>query len=265
MSRSFVLDTTYVSVYGALVNEFSRCESWSEAVDSSLGYSDDELMQALVSQHRHNPPWAKEDSSQAYSDRAIEFLCALQACVIAKWPRTPKKIRIIDYGGGNGYFAVWAARFMPNLDFEWMVLESAEVCDIYGREPHPAQILWLPSCELGRLDGDVFVASSSLQYIDNPAGVVEAASRSAPRLILMRLPVRLGLTADIPTVQRPGGEGVYKDANGSWPCWWFASHELDKMLDAYTTKVYRWKSTGEVKTFENVQVPMEGRLLRSKL
>jgi hypothetical protein len=57
-------------------------------------------------------------------------------------------------------------------------------------------------------------------------------------------------------------EGIYQEANASWPAWFFSRKLFFAEIEKIGKVVYQWKTPTETLCFEGNNVIMEGVLIR---
>lgn len=243
--------------------EFVPKPTWEDARDSSSGYEHPTLVEHLRAQLNESPPWGGgSEGLYPGNGRLIEFLAAFLRALHDQ--HDTKSLKIVDFGGGNGYFGAFIRNVLPDLDFSWIVLESTPVVEAYSSVPHPEWLCWMPSSSQHELNCSIFVASCSLNYVQDPWYVLKLAAEQSSHQILMRLPLLTETNSHHPTVQTPVGSGPYRDANASWPAWWFSQGLFDGFLRNLGVEIYRWRSPDETWIFDGQRVALEGRLQQSR-
>ena len=240
---------------------FIRKTSWFEAQKQSQGYEDATLIEALASAAVTQRPWERDINCVYMQAREMELLNALQ--MVGAYSSHPRTLDVADIGGGNGYMAGLARKFMPTQRLQWTIFESKSVSDAYHVLEDESDIVWRENTELNfdRIF-DVAIASCVLNYVSKPLELLNFLSTTSRYLLLMRLPL-IDEPGDIPTVQKPN-EGIYAKANSSWPAWFLSRARFENFLLSSGEIILRWNTPTEVWQFEGKPIMLEGLLLRSK-
>lgn len=238
--------------------ELRRCDSFAQASLLASGYEDSSLVERFGLQMRSQPPWLRPVADRYKGSRVIELACALQ---IAVEKVSTERFRVIDWGGGNGYLGVEMQRLLPNMSFEWIVVESHAVYTEYSGLDTPNWLSFQPPSCLENVEADLFLASGSLNYVENPWSVIRKASSLASHMLLMRLPILRNEPTHVAALQKPRGDDLYSKVDASLATWLFALNPFDHFLEQMGTEVYRWQSAVEKWEFEDEVFSLEGRLL----
>ena len=240
---------------------FIRKTSWFEAQKQSQGYEDASLVEALSNAAATQRPWERSINCGYVQAREIELLNALQ--MVASLSSHTRILDVADVGGGNGYMAGLARRFMPAQQLQWTIFESKSVSDAYRVLEEESNISWRENTELNydRIF-DVAIASCVLNYVQKPLELLNFLATKSRFLLLMRLPL-IDDSDHIPTVQKPN-DGIYAKVNSSWPAWFLSRARLDNCLRNSGEIIFRWTTPTEVWQFEGKPIILEGLLLRSR-
>jgi putative methyltransferase (TIGR04325 family) len=237
---------------------FFRCSSWQEAEKLSLGYQDDTLVERLVEKNRINPVW-KNQHNDYLNSREVEFSCALMRAEIGS---NNDKVKVADFGGGNGYMAITARRILPWVEWEWTVYESSVIASAYSEFENDANIRWRHNENSIFIDEfDVGLISCTLQYLIDPWIVLKNLALKSKYIIIMRIP--FVDSNDHIITRQTFNEGLHHEVKGSWPAWFFSRSKFDAELEKLGTVVYRWKTPTETLLFEGETIKFEGVLLKS--
>jgi putative methyltransferase (TIGR04325 family) len=236
---------------------FFRCDSYNQAKKQSQGYEDGVLLDSLVANIKRNSPWKDLDKNISYIEhRQLELLCALMrvAC-----ENPSKNLNVADVGGGNGYLAMAPKTHLPMINWNWTAFESNSVSDSYIQFQEESGIKWKRANDIEDIY-EIGLFSCSLQYMESPFKVLERFALKCKYLIIMRLPL-LNSSNHIITKQT-FDEGIYQEANASFPAWFFSEDEFISSLEEIGEIMYRWKTPSEVWRFEGEDVTLDGMLVR---
>jgi putative methyltransferase (TIGR04325 family) len=112
------------------------------------------------------------------------------AYVLARAAHGAEQVSVLDWGGGVGHYHALARVLLPEVELEWHCREVPSVAAV-GRELSPeVRFHEDDSCLERRYD--LVLASSSLQYVDDWAGLLAGLAGATGRfLYVTRLPVAL--------------------------------------------------------------------------
>ena len=158
----------------------------------------------------HEARRIRQDNVSAHN-AILCFLHALSRAALA----APGPVRVLDWGGGLGYYAAIARAALPELALDYTVKETAPICA--AAAPLLPEVRFEPGAEASLARRyDLVFASNSIQYEqDWPALLGRFAAAGAGRFVfLSRLPLAWR-AADFVIVQRPRWAG-YDTAYRSW-------------------------------------------------
>lgn len=186
---------------------------------------------------------------QRFDERFLQVHSAM-AIVAAAENKT--KLSVLDVGGGIGAYAKAIKQLMPNISFDWTVLELEEIaspCSTVAGAP--CSFVSEPP------DGgfDIVLISGTLQYL--PPKALRPLAAKARWLILNRLPVIDG-DADKTTLQiipkHLGG--------GAYPCWLFSESRIRNDVAGLGTVITEWTTTADAGLHAMVTARPLGLLVR---
>jgi len=242
---------------------FHRVDSWEDALRLSKGYEDPKLINSYVDSLLKDPPWKDRDSLY-FTNREIELICAFQRILAVGTPfsRLDEKVRVLDIGGGNGYLGVSLRRMLPEVFWEWIVIESNACASAYSKFENNVNIKW---ASIDSFDwthsSNIGLFSCSLQYFEAPEQILRQIAANCEFLVLMRLPI-VDTASHILTTQS-FCEGLHQVPDASWPHWFFSRVCLLDLITEVGDIIYQWKTPTESYLFEGNRIVLEGLLINT--
>ncbi|HYF07278.1 MAG TPA: methyltransferase domain-containing protein, partial [Acetobacteraceae bacterium] len=143
------------------------------------------------------------------------ILCFLHAVSRAGFAASAKPLRVLDWGGGLGYYAAIARAALPELTLDYTVKEIRPVCEA-GRALLPGVTFEAQEEAALARRYDLVFASNALQYSQHWAALLRRFAAAAPGrfVFLTRIPM-VRNAADFVVVQRPHWAG-YRTEYISW-------------------------------------------------
>lgn len=193
-------------------------------------------IQAIVDLQRANwPAWADmtsgpvmlglnfEAAAAASVDLAQHNTMLAHAYAVARAARGRGSLRLLDWGGGLGHYAVLTRGLFPELRLDYHCFDQPRFCEA-GRQLLPADHFYEEPAEALRASYDLVLASSSLWYErDWRARLADLAASMAPDgwLYLTRQVVVEGSESFV-ALQRPEAFGYPTE----YLCWILNREEL---------------------------------------
>lgn len=240
------------------MSKFYRKSSWAQAKLDSIGYLDQRLINAYVSDFSQNRIWetikkrSKLMPRSVYSLNAIGFMLHIYR---------KQNISVCDIGGGNGELAFLAKKVYDFIDFKWTIFETQQISKAYSEIAHDSGVSWINFDENLEHNFDAVVMSSSLHYFQDPYALLNQVTNKCKFLILLRLPL-IDNFDDIPAVQ------IGKNSLGvkvSIPYWFLSQTKIDNYLEKVGDVILSWDQADESVMFEGNKVNMQGRLIKIEL
>jgi len=173
-------------------------------------------------------------------------------------------LRVLDFGGSLGSTYFQYRRFLQTLnEVSWNVVEQETFVEI-GREQvvEPGLAFYDSIADvLASVQPTLVHFGSSLQYVENPREVVEAAAHTGARFLLLdRIPVS-DLDHDLVTVQMVP-PSIYP---ARYAAWVFSTEGLKRTLEVEWDVVSEFESLGgQALTTSGVSVSWRGMLCSRK-
>ena len=201
-------DTTHVQYRGPF-------SSWDEAVKASVGYDSPHIIEKVKNAVEHvllgygayerdgcvfqESP--KEDQLRSYLKRYMK-----------------KDSNIIDFGGGlGGTYINNRDLFNTAWEGKYCIIEQPDFC-AYGKElskKYNLPLAFALSFSKSKIDADIIIFSSVLQYVKDWEAVVSDALSISPEIIIVD---RQPFSKDNPVLCVQDNAGFYKSPV-SYPCW----------------------------------------------
>jgi putative methyltransferase (TIGR04325 family) len=241
---------------------FFRIEFWKEATHQSKGYEDESLINSYVESLRQNPPWKRKDNLY-FTNREIELTCAIHNALAFSPPTaSTTNVRVLDFGGGNGYLGVAVRHMVPRVNWEWLVIESNACVRAYSQFENEASIKWISDENFDwKSTSKIGLVSCTLQYLEYPEKTLRKIAKSCDFIILMRLPFVDSISHIL--TRQTFYEGLHQVPDASWPHWFFSRHRLFDLITDIGDVIYQWKTPTESYIFEGNTIFLEGVLIKT--
>jgi putative methyltransferase (TIGR04325 family) len=209
---------------------FGDYPSFEVAAAECTGYDTETIATAVRSQRAASISGAISH----IDERLLEPLAALSLAV----NRLGKsRISVLDFGGGNGFFAEVARHFLPQVTFDWSVLETPSMVGACGTIEG---IRWLT--DIPKETFDVVLLCGVLQAVPAPYDTLATCAALAPWLVLQRVPLGPAHRITIQVVP----VHLY---NGSYPHTFLSETEFIEALNQAGTIVTTWTVEVERNTY----------------
>jgi putative methyltransferase (TIGR04325 family) len=111
------------------------------------------------------------------------------AYVLAREAAGRRRMSVLDWGGGMGHYAVIARSVLPDVTFDYTVVDLPDLCRA-GREVLPDVRFEAETAAWSGGTFDLTVASSALQYVEDwPSQLRTLAKVTAGRVYVTRIPI----------------------------------------------------------------------------
>ena len=238
--------------------------NWSSAEKAATGYDTEIIAQRVLAGIT-----AVRDGSAAYERDSVTFPepdYSWPVLVGLMWAAAADNgvLRVLDFGGSLGSTFFQYRRFLETLnEVSWNVVEQETFVEI-GREHVIEPGLAFYDCIADALacgQPSLVHFGSSLQYLENPREVLEAATHSGARFLLLdRIPVS-DLDHDLVTVQMVP-PSIYP---ASYAAWVFSLEGLKRTLEEEWDVLSEFESLGgQALTTSGVSVSWRGMLCSRK-
>ncbi|MEI8261964.1 MAG: hypothetical protein WCG77_10745 [Actinomycetes bacterium] len=185
---------------------FTSAPTWAEAEATSVGY-----VSAPVAL-----PSTKALPTQPLAGNQTALVAAFGVALAAREPRSGP-VSVVDFGGYDGKHADLIQHLLPQLAFDWVVVDLPSVVEVMSARSRPGlAFVSDPSAAL-EAGPDVILASASLNYIANPTDMLRVMCAHGSFVVLTRLPlwpIERHTAAVQHTQRRP--------VDISYPTWFFS-------------------------------------------
>ncbi|HWI83123.1 methyltransferase, TIGR04325 family [Ramlibacter sp.] len=237
--------------------------SWSAAAARSSGYDAaailDKVLAAVLAVKRGEAVFER-DSVLFHS---LEYSWPVATALMAAAARAGGQLNVLDYGGslGSTYFQ-YRRLHAPLASVRWNVVEQEHFVRS-GRQLEDGTLRFYETTGdcLRENVPNVVLASSVLQYLQQPAEVIsELASAGATYLIVDRTPLT-GLSQDVALVQHVD-PAIYE---ASYPMWALSEQLLrDSLEPAYACVTDFQSPEGRLAVGQAVEVEFKGMLFERR-
>lgn len=190
---------------------------WSQAVTAAPGYAAPQILDRVLAASLAVQEGRALHERDAVNFNRIEYSWPVLATLLWSAARHGGRLRVLDLGGSLGTTFRQNRRFLAGLtEVAWAIVEQPAYVAA-GREHFEDDVLTFHETIEGAASTapDVALLGSSLQYLEDPAGALEAVSRTGvSALVIDRTPLHLG-HSDLLTIQRVP-PSIY---DASYPAW----------------------------------------------
>lgn len=200
--------------------------TWESAVDRSRGYDAAEVSDAVLE------ATLKVQSGEAEFERDsvlfdhIEYSWPMTAGLMLGAAIGGGRLRVLDFGGALGSHYFQNRKFLNSLgESVWGVVEQANYVERGKRYIEDDNLRFYSSieeCAQG-LEPNVVVASSVIQYLENPLEILAALSRVGAKVILLDRTPYTHDRRDAEVKVQHVPESIYA---ASYPCWFLNEAEV---------------------------------------
>ena len=190
---------------------FRVAKNWESAVSGSSGYQSPQTMSTIEGS---DPVVDKQTINQNFlGNRYLQVASAILSGLNPEKLKPGTTIRLLDIGGGLGEYFFLLQQNLPNLKFEWLILETPALCELAkSKHADSSGVSWTDALNDSSQTFDIVLLSSVIQYVEKPFELIETAMQKAPLLIFNRLPLSKNPHNSV-CIQRPG----FLETKGSYP------------------------------------------------
>lgn len=233
---------------------YGNYQSFEEAKAKSTGYESADIIQKTLSNNK------KEIQQNDVSNVTnMQLICSVFICINHI---QNKSINILDFGGATGFHYKLIKNYLSSaIKLKYTICETKELVK-------KATAIFSTN-ELSFIDDisdyhdskpDIVMISGTLQYLDEPASVLETLIKLDPKFIIVnRFPV-IYSSNDRLTIQHVP-KSVY---NGSYPCWFFSLPKWESILKNYKQYylMIKWDTKSEYVFLDGKKVYYVGYMLK---
>lgn len=201
--------------------------TWSEALDHSAGYDDEEIFSRVLGAAtavREGKAVFERDSVLFYQP---EYVWPVVSCLNLAAASNHGRLNVVDYGGSLGSFYFQHRVFLERFDTFWTVVEQPHFVRVGTRDFTTDRLRFSATLpDLGCNEGQsVLLLSSVLQYLPEPHTVLQdLLSRPWSMVILDRTAFVVGNSPDRLTVQTVPA-AIYR---ARYPAWFFSESDFHR-------------------------------------
>ena len=228
------IKTLFRAIFSFVVG-FTKVDSWETAERKSVGYESTDVLTPLM-QGAMETRVSLADSNLA-TTRYQQIATAMLFCISETRLQNGKPLSILDFGGGSGDYFYLFQKFVPNIEFDWTVVETPALAQAmqtkYGGENQ--RVRWVHSLEMTDDKYDFVLCSGVLQYVERPFEILEAIVKKSEFVVLNRIPLT-NSSENFVALQRI----LTKKKRGSYPAHFFSERRFLKTLSTYGSIPMRW-------------------------
>lgn len=145
------------------------------SAECGLGYDDPAISAAVIANRQKSI-----DAAISHIDE--RFISPLAAMSVAIDRLGKKSVSVLDFGGGNGCFADIVRHYLPNISFDWTVVETPSMVESCSQV---SSIRWLTDIPEERFD--FVLLCGVLQCIPDPLEKLARAASTAQWIVIQRV------------------------------------------------------------------------------
>ena len=190
---------------------FRVTKNWESAVSRSSGYQSPQTINTIEG----SDPVIKKTTTQLnfLGSRYLQVASAILSGLNPEKLKSETTIRVLDIGGGFGEYFFLLQQNLPNLKFEWLILETPALRELAkSKHADSSGISWTDALNDSSQTFDIVLLSGVIQYVEKPFELIETSMQKAPLLIFNRLPLSTN-PHNLVCIQRPG----LLETKGSYP------------------------------------------------
>ena len=143
-------------------------------------YQNSELIDSIILKHKKF-----QESSSKNNELNISDFRTLYGLLLAV---NKNKINIVDFGGGPGTHYTIARKILPNIQFEWNIIETPKFVE-EAKKQNNSEIKFFSELNSVTSLIDIMFTSSALQYTPDPIKSLSSiVEKKAKYLIITRTP-----------------------------------------------------------------------------
>ena len=199
---------------------------------------------------------------ETFVDGHTQDLLAALSVILAKFPSS--RLRVLDFGGAWGAYYYYLSRALPQIMFEWLVIETEATAKALAPLTED-RLRWqstLPSPPAGNVSAkekpfDVCLANASLQQIPPDTEILGQLAALGRYLLINRLPMIAGSDDEL-VLHR-----VTRDKRISLPARLMSEEKLLRQLKGLGCLRLNWTVPQDVTTFKGENIPYKGYLVEA--
>ena len=213
---------------------FRVAKNWESAVSGSSGYQSPQTISTIEGSDPVVDKWTADQNF--LGNRYLQVASAILSGLNFEKLKSDTPLRVLDIGGGLGEYFFLLSDNLPNLKFEWLILETPALCELAKlKHGESSGISWTNALNDSSQTFDIVLLSSVIQYVEKPYALIELAMQKAPLLIFNRLPLSTN-PHNLVCIQRPG----LLETKGSYPVHILSEKLFFSYLSARGRIMSRW-------------------------
>ena len=235
---------------------FRVAKNWESAVAGSSGYQSPQTISTIEGS---DPVINKSTIEQNFlGSRYLQVASAILSGLNSEKLKSETTIRVLDIGGGLGEYFFLLQSNLPNLKFEWLILETPALCELAkSKQTDTSGISWTDALDDSSQKFDIVLLSSVIQYVEKPFALIEMAMQKAPLLIFNRLPLSTN-PHNLICIQRPG----LFESKGSYPVHILSERLVMSYLSTRGNIMSRWQVPEDVAVVRFRRIVNQGLTFR---
>jgi putative methyltransferase (TIGR04325 family) len=235
---------------------FRVTKNWESAVSGSSGYQSPKTISTIEGS---DPVVTKSIIKHDFlGSRYLQVASAILSGLNPEKFKSGTPIHVLDIGGGLGEYFFLLQQNLPNLKFEWLILETPALCELAKtKQIATPDVSWTDSLIDSSGTFDIVLLSSVIQYVEKPFALIEMAMQKAPLLIFNRLPLSTN-AHNLVCIQRPG----LLETKGSYPVHILSEKLFFSYLSARGRIMSRWLVPEDVAVVRFRKVMNQGLTFR---
>lgn len=236
--------------------------TWAEASANTTGYESEVIAKIIVGEHQ---TFLKEldPSSFAVDSRTQPFLQDLLASLaVIFWSHRPATFRVVEFGGASGKFYHLLRRIFPQIQFDWLVIETEAMCAAFKpyeeNHLHWSNQLPDPPTDSSEKPFDLAIASACLMYLEKPHDVLARLSRLSRFLFINRTAAH-PIPEDRIVLQRV--PPVVHETSHAY--WLFSESKMIRLCSTLGKMRLSWDTPYDTKRIEDTPVLFKGYLIEN--
>ena len=251
----------------SLYGYFGNYKSWQEAVDASTGYDDPAILEKVKT------AMLKVKNGQAASERdsilydRVEYSWPVLSGLLWAASLNNNRLSVLDFGGSLGSSYFQNKSMLDHINLNWAIVEQPAFVQCGRKYFEDSQLTFIEDDGIKTLkldENSVFLASSSLQYIQKPYQLIEEViSMNFPCIIIDR-------TAFLPDNERLTIQKTRPDIyESSYPAWFLNEKKFRELFMGKYDLISDFESIGARKITisqpEGANGYLKGFIFRRKL
>jgi putative methyltransferase (TIGR04325 family) len=153
---------------------FRVAKNWESAVSGSSGYQSPQTISTIEDSDPVVDKWTADQNF--LGNRYLQVASAILSGLNFEKLKSDTPLRVLDIGGGLGEYFFLLSDNLPNLKFEWLILETPALCELAkSKHADSSGISWTDALNDSSQSFDIVLLSSVIQYVEKPFELIEMA------------------------------------------------------------------------------------------